>query len=79
MRWLVACAGGALMVKIGDKKTFKPSGFSSQIGVKDPATGQTRSRKVTGKVVYVHPAGRYYTVEVEEDGRKYRESFPCKS
>lgn len=64
------------MVKLGDKITFKPSGFNSLSSVIDPVTGKERSGEVTGKVVYVHPAGRYYTVEVEEDGRTYRESFP---
>lgn len=67
------------MVKLGAKITFKPSGFSDQTSVKDPATGKPCSREVTGKVVYVHPQGRYYTVEAELDGRTIRESFPCKS
>ena len=67
------------MVKVGDSKTFIPSGFSDRIGVKDPATGKTCSIKVTGKVIYVHPQGRYYTVEAELDGRTIRESFPGKS
>ena len=67
------------MVKLGDKITFKPSGFSDQISVKDPSTGKSCSRKVTGKVIYVHPQGRYYTVEAELDGRTIRESFPGKS
>ena len=68
-----------MMIKIGDQKTFKPSGFSEQTSVKDPATGKSCSRKVTGKVIYVHPKGRYYTVEAELDGRTIRESFPGKS
>lgn len=67
------------MVKVGDSKTFKPSGFSDQVSVKDPSTGKSCSRKVTGKVIYVHPQGRYYTVEAELDGRTIRESFPGKS
>ena len=67
------------MVKVGDQKTFKPSGFGDQIGVKDPATGKTCSRKVTGTVIYVHPKGRYYTVEATLDGRTIRESFPGKA
>ncbi|WP_195308204.1 hypothetical protein [Flavonifractor plautii] len=29
----------------------------------------------TGKVVYVHPAGRFYTVEFESLGGQFRESF----
>ena len=29
----------------------------------------------TGKVVYVHPAGRFYTVEFEFLGGRFRESF----
>ena len=29
----------------------------------------------TGKVVYVHPAGRFYLVEFEFLGGRFRESF----
>lgn len=32
-------------------------------------------RKATGTVVYIHPEGRYYTVEFDLGFYKFRESF----
>ena len=63
------------MVKIGDKKEFVPAAFNGQIKVKDPATGKECAKSVVGRVVYIHPTGRYYTVEAETEGRMIRESF----
>ena len=63
------------MVKIGDKKEFVPEAFNGQIKVKNPATGKECAKSVIGRVVYIHPAGRYYTVEANLDGRVIRESF----
>lgn len=64
-----------MMVKLGDKKEFVPTAFNAQIKIKNPATGKECVKSVIGRVVYIHPAGRYYTVEAEIDGRMIRESF----
>ena len=32
-------------------------------------------RHLKGKVIYVHPENRYYTVEFESEGEKFRECF----
>lgn len=32
-------------------------------------------KKATGKVVYIHPEGRYYTAEFDLGFYKFRESF----
>lgn len=43
--------------------------------------GRSRSHKkiksATGKVVYIHPKGRFYTLEFTFPGGSYRESFSC--
>lgn len=63
------------MVKVGDKKQFVPSGFSETTKIKDPATGKQVVKSVVGRVVYVHPTGRHYTVEVTVGDHTFRESF----
>lgn len=60
---------GAMAVpKIGDKKSFVPSAFSMGL----PADCEKR---VTGTVVWIHPQNRFYIVEVEVHGHKWRQSF----
>ena len=56
-------------MKLGDKVTelvgYNPYGVSGE-----------PDRLMTGKVVYIHPHGRYYTVEFTcQNGTKFRESF----
>lgn len=36
---------------------------------------EATNRKATGKVVYIHPEDRYYTVEFDLGLYKFRESF----
>lgn len=62
-----------MVVKIGDEVMFKPSGFGDQLRMTDPSTGKRCYRKIPGKVVYIHPKGRYFTVEAEMGGRTIRE------
>ena len=47
-------------VKIGDKVTER---------------AETIGRTLTGVVVYIHPEGRYYTVEFKNGEGHFRESF----
>ena len=63
------------MVKLGDKKQFVPAGFNAHANLIDPKTKKPVANCVVGRVVYVHPARRYYTVEVEMNGAVFRESF----
>ena len=63
------------MVKVGDKKQFIPSEFSTTMKIKDPETGKEVTKAVVGRVVYVHPTGRFYTVEATVGGRTFCESF----
>lgn len=54
--------------KVGDKRTFTPDAFNE-------GAVSTGVHALTGHVIYVHPQGRYYTVEAELYGEKIRESF----
>lgn len=39
----------------------------------------TEKQLIKGTVVYVHPCGRYYTVEFDFGGKKLRESYTVRS
>ena len=57
-------------MKIGDEVTVTPE---TLMGCgKD---GKQIKRPMTGKVVYIHPRGWFYTVEFETKGGPVRESF----
>lgn len=58
----------AHLPKIGAKKTFKPAALENGLPNDCPKT-------VTGTVVWVHPQGRFYIVEVEKNGYKWRETL----
>ena len=55
-------------VRIGDKKTFIPAAFRCGL----PCDCE---RRVTGTVIWIHPRNRFYLVEVESNGYKWREAF----
>lgn len=59
------------MVKVGDKVTFRPEGWSDAEGAKPHSAGKV----LRGRVIYVHPKLRYYVAEGEVDGAKIREAF----
>ena len=40
------------------------------------AFGPDCGEMVHGTVIYIHPQRRFYTVEYDFHGRKYRESYP---
>ena len=62
------------MVKIGDTVTRKPVTFLP--GNDDELVrGKNDEVLLRGKVVYVHPEGRYHTVEFMTAGGPIRESF----
>lgn len=64
-------------MKLGDKITkpvhwleIEPSGRRGG--------GNMRKHEVaTGTVVYIHPKGRFYTLEFTFPGGSFRESFAC--
>lgn len=63
------------MIQIGDKVTFVPAGFNGETKAVDPITGKTLPRKVTARVVWIHPEGRFYLTEYECFGHTLRECF----
>lgn len=56
---------------LGQKVTRTPITFT------DPARekGEPKHQPMTGKVVYIHPKGRYHTVEFQMPLGAVRESF----
>lgn len=57
-------------MKTGDKVTMIPETFTAR-----DDRGKPERRPMRGQVVYIHPKGRYYTVEFETRGGPLRESF----
>ena len=43
--------------------------------VKEPRSGEGKGPARVGRVVYVHPEGRYYTLEFTCERGRFRESF----
>ena len=43
--------------------------------VKEPRSGEGKGPARVGRVVYVHPEGRYYTLEFTCERASFRESF----
>lgn len=58
-------------MEIGDKVTRTPITFADPYREK----GEEKHKPMTGKVVYIHPEGRYHTVEFDLPGGKVRENF----
>lgn len=58
-----------MTVKVGDVVKRRPEFLKTETGVKG------RVEDAYGRVVYVHPAGRYHTVEFETSTGIVRESF----
>ena len=58
----------SMLPKIGEKKEFKPTAFEAGL------PGDC-ARTVIGTVIWVHPQGRFYIVEVEIHGYKWRETL----
>lgn len=59
-------------MEIGDKVIRTPITFT------DPEKGgrnEPQHKPMKGTVVYIHPEGRYHTVEFELPGGKVRENF----
>lgn len=57
-------------MKTGDRVSMIPESF---MGHDD--RGKPERRPLRGTVVYIHPRGRYYTVEFETRGGLIKESF----
>lgn len=62
-------------MQLGDRYIFTPYAFCE--GQDDSTPGKrTRTKEtVTGRIVYIHPKGRFFTVEAVVHGHALRESF----
>lgn len=58
----------ARLPKIGEKKIVAPAAF--EVGLPEGYP-----KKVSGTVVYVHPKGRFYQVEVKINRQAWRETL----
>lgn len=58
-------------MKVGQKVVRYPETFWER-----ERDRNSPKRPLSGKVVYIHPKGRYHTVEFDLPGGKVRENFP---
>lgn len=58
-------------MKLGDKIT-KPVAWMEVV-----QNNMKKHETATGTVVYIHPRGRFYTLEFSFPGGSFRESFSC--
>ena len=59
-------------MKLGQKVTRTPLTFTDPV---DRQKGEPTHRPMSGRVVYIHPLGRYHTVEFNLPLGVIRESF----
>lgn len=62
-------------MRIGQKITWTPSAFEHELSG-ERANRQRKLRSVTGRIVYIHPARRYYMAEAKVGNETIRECFP---
>lgn len=60
-------------MNLGDKVRFSPWPWTRE--KTEWGNGMQIPTSITGKVIYLHPAGRFYCVEALVDGRPIRECF----
>lgn len=59
-------------IQIGAPYKFIPSGFT---GEKTYLTVEDQKRVLTGRIIYIHPEKRFFTVEAQIHGHTIRECF----
>ncbi|MBE5054763.1 hypothetical protein INF37_01925 [Pseudoflavonifractor sp. DSM 107456] len=59
---------------LGEKYRFTPHAFTGEVG-KTKGPMPCIPRMVTGRIVYINEAHRYFTVEASVDWATIRESF----
>lgn len=70
---------------MGKKKKQAPKSVDSALTVGSTVTCLTSygvdnsdpGRLMTGRVIYIHPKGRFYTVEFPVGSRTFRENYFC--
>ena len=65
-------------MRIGEKITWTPSAFEQEVsGQRENKMRKLRS--VTDRIVYIHPARRYYMAEANVGNEIIRECFPMEN
>ena len=62
-------------MRIGEKIIWTPSAFEHELSG-ERANKMRKLRSVTGRIVYIHPARRYYMAEASVESEIIRECFP---
>ena len=65
-------------MRIGEKITWTPSAFEHELSG-ERANKMRKLRSVTGRIVYIHPARRYYMAEATVGNETIRECFPMEN
>ena len=65
-------------MRIGEKITWTPSAFEHELSG-ERANKMRKLRSVTGRIVYIHPARRYYMAEAKVGNEIIRECFPIEN
>ena len=65
-------------MRIGEKITWTPSAFEHELSG-ERADKMRKLRSVTGRIVYIHPARRYYMAEAKVGREIIRECFPMEN
>lgn len=62
-------------MKLGDTYTWTPAAWAGEISATPRGGKQIIPRSVTGRIIYIHPDRRYFTVEAVVIGGTIRESI----
>ena len=62
----------------GQKITWTPSAFEHELSG-ERANKMRKLRSVTRRIVYIHPARRYYMAEAKVGNETIRECFPMEN
>ena len=64
-------------MKLGDKITKPVSWLEIEKHGRRGGGNMRKHENAVGTVVYIHPRGRFYTLEFKFPGGSFRESFSC--
>ena len=65
-------------MRIGEKITWTPAACEHELSG-ERANKMRKLRSVTGRIVYLHPARRYYMAEAKVGNETIRECFPMEN
>ena len=65
-------------MRIGEKIPWTPAAFEHELSG-ERADRMRKLRSVTGRIVYINPARRYYMAEAKVGNETIRECFPMEN